>query len=118
MMSRLFYGSSNVYRNYSRSSIGSDLGLTLIDCTKKSVFDAHVSAAGSLGSNALVISSVLENFVSEVCHGLDVNEVSLFANQAITTHVEALASLIRDSSGSVAFVVPLLNRRVPGEFRI
>ena len=85
MMADLFYGLSNVYWNYSWSSLGSDLGLTLVDCTRKSVFDAHISVAGSLGSNNLVISSVLENFFSEVCHGLCVSEVSLFANQAITS---------------------------------
>ena len=111
-MSRLFYGSSNVYRHYSRAAHGIDL--TLVECTKKAVFDAHVTTLGKLGSGSLIVTSVLENFVADGCRGLDAGEVLLFANQQITAHVETLADLLRESPESAIFVVPLLNRKEPG----
>ncbi len=113
-MSRLLYGSSNVYRNFSRSSLGSELGLTLVECTRKTVFDVHTRTLGTLRSGSLIVSSVLENFITDACSGLAVEEVELFANQQITAHVESMASLIRDSLDSFAFISPLLHRRVPG----
>jgi hypothetical protein len=116
-MSRLIYGSSNVYRNFSRGTLGKDLGLTLVRCTKKAVFDSHVASIGELEPNSLIVTSVLANFVVDVCRDLNDEEVVLFANQQITAHVEALANLVRDSSGSLAFVVPLLSRRDPGIVR-
>ncbi len=114
-MSRLLYGSSNVYRNFSRSSLSQDLGLTLIECTRKTVFDAHTAALGSLGSGSLLVSSVLENFVCDVCRDLGPDEVSLFANQQISAHIEALASLLRNSPESRIAVSPLLHRTKPGK---
>ena len=111
-MSRLFYRSSNVYRNYSRSGHGLDL--TLVECTKTAVFDAHVVTLGVLEANSLIVTLVLENFVTEACLGLDVAEVGLFANQQITAHAETLADLLRESPTSVAYVSPLVDRRVPG----
>ena len=117
-MSRLLYGSSNVYRNFARSTLGTDLKLVLVDCTKKTVFDAHVATLGSLPSGSLIVSSVLENFVSDFCRDLEAGEVSLFANQQITAHVESVASMVRDSSDSMAFISPLLGRRTPGELEM
>ena len=114
-MSRLLYGSSNVYRNYSRSVLGSELGLELVQCTKKTLFDSHLTSLGSLASGSLIVTSVLENFVSEVCFGLDEAEVPLFAKQQITAHVETLATAIRTSLNSLAFISPLLGRRDPGK---
>ena len=101
-----------MYRHYSRAAHGIDL--TLVECTKKAVFDAHVTALGKLSSGSLIVSSVLENFVADGCRGLDAGEVSLFANQQITAHVETLADLLRESPESSVFVVPLLDRKEPG----
>ena len=114
-MSRLFYGSSNVYRHYSRSGHGIDL--SLVECTKKAVFDAHVITLGVLQPQSLIVLSVLENFISDACRGLDDSEVDLFANHQITAHVETITDLLRASPTSVAYVVPLLDRSVPGLFR-
>jgi hypothetical protein len=113
-MSRLIYGSSNVYRNFSRSALGSDLRLQLIQCTKKIVFDSHLGSLGKLDSGSLLVTSVLENFISDVCRDLPADEASHFANQQIAAHVEALASLACDSSGSSVFISPLLLRNAPG----
>ena len=114
-MSRLLHGSSNVYQNFSRSTIGTDLNVVLVECTKKTMFDAHVTTLGSLSSGSLIVLSVLENFVSDFCRDLDVDAVGLFANQQITAHVESVAAMIWDSSESMAFISPLLGRRTPGE---
>lgn len=114
-MSRFLYGSSNVYRHFAKSTIGKDLGLTLVQCTKKTVFDAHVASIGTLPSGSLVVSSVLENFVSDHCRDLDQAEVGLFAKQLITAHVEVLAALVRDSPDSFVVISPLLSRSSPGK---
>lgn len=113
-MSRLFYGSSNVYRHYSRSLLGTDLGLSLVQCTKKTVFDSHLASLGSLQAGSVIVTSVLENFVSDVCRDLANDEVSLFANQQVTAHVEAVSAALRDVPDSHAFIAPLLNRLDPG----
>jgi hypothetical protein len=116
-MSRFLYGSSNVYRNFSRSSIGADHGLSLVECTKKAVFDAHISTL-KISSGSLIVTAVLENFVMDACRGLRDEQVVLFSNQQITAHLETLANLVRDVPDAVALVSPLLHRRVPGWFRI
>jgi hypothetical protein len=113
-MSRLLFGSSNVYRNFSKSSIGQDLGLTLVNCTKKTVFDARLATLGRPGAGSLFVTSVLENFVAEACLDLAAGEIDLFGNQQITAHVESLAALIRDSPDSVGLISPLVSRTVPG----
>ncbi len=113
-MSRLLFGSSNVYRNFSSSTIGQDLGLSLVQCTKKAVLDAHVATLGTVATGSLVVTSVLENFVTDACRDLADGEIDLFGNQQITAHVETLATLIRGSPDSVALVSPLLPRSVPG----
>ena len=111
-MSRLLYGSSNVYRHFSR--VGHGIDLTLVNCTKKAVFDAHLVSLGELESGSLIVTSVLANFISDACLGLDEAEVDLFANQQITAHVESLADLVRDCVDGVAYVVPILDRKFPG----
>jgi hypothetical protein len=115
-MSRILYGSSNVYRNFARSNLGTDLGFSLVECTRKSVFDAHLVTLGSLPSGSLIVTTVLENFVTDICRDVKEDAVSLFGKQQITAHVEALAALIRDSPDSVALVSPLLGRKVPGMY--
>ncbi len=114
-MSRLFYGSSNVYRNYTRSSLGLDLGLTLVQCTKKAVLDAHVASLSGQAPS-LIITSVLENFIADVCLDIDEAEAGLFSNQLITAHVETMSALVAGSPDSVVCFVPLLCRLVPGLF--
>jgi hypothetical protein len=111
-MSRLLFGSSNVYRHFSR--VGHGIDLTLVNCTKKGVFDAHLVNLGKLKPGSLIVTSVLANFISDACLGLDEAEVDLFANQQITAHVESLADLIRDCTDGVAYVVPILDRKIPG----
>ena len=115
-MSRILYGSSNVYRNFSRSTLAADHGLVLVECTKKALFDTHLASLGTLTSGSLVVMSVLENFIMEVCRDLEPSEANLFARQQITTHVEAVTSAVRDVADSVAVVSSLLHRRVPSEF--
>ncbi len=111
-MSRLIYGSSNVYRHYSKAVFG--LELELVRCTKKSLFDVHFTSIGVLPANSLIVTSVLSNFIVDACQGLDEPEVPLFANQQITAHIETLASLLRGSSNSHVYVVPPLRRTTPG----
>ena len=113
-MSRFLYGSSNVYRHFSRAAPGLGHDLVLVDCTRKAVFDAHVVSIGELPAGSLIVTSVLANFIVDGCKGLDVGEVALFANQQITAHLESLADLLRDSPDSVGIVVPPLQRYSPG----
>ncbi len=113
-MSRVLYGSSNVYRHFAKATIGKDLGLSLVQCTKKTVFDTHLASLGVLPAGSLIVTSVLENFVVDLCRDLDPAEVGLFANQLITSHVETLAALVRDSQDSLVVVSPLLRRNTPG----
>ena len=113
-MSRLLYGSLNVYRHFSRPGHGIDLAL--VECTKKAVFDAHLVSLGKLEAGSLIVTSVLANFIVDACRGLDVAEVGLFGNQQITAHVETLADLLHDSSDCAAYVVPILDRKTPGLF--
>ena len=115
-MSRILYGSSNIYRNFSRSTLAADHGLVLVDCTKKALFDTHLASMGTLSSGSLIVTSVLENFIMDVCRDLEPSEANLFARQQITVHVEAMASAVRDVSDSVAIVSSLLRRRVPSKF--
>jgi len=115
-MSRLFYGSSTVYRFYPscREAVGIDLDL--IQCTRKTVFDSHLSTLGSLAPGSVLITSVLSNFITEACQGLSDGGITLFANQQITAHVEALYNLLSGGEGSHVFVVPPLLRIVPGVY--
>ena len=62
------------------------------------------------------MTSVLENFITDVCRDISNDEVSLFANQQVTAHVKALAAALRDVPDSHACITPLLNRLDPGKF--
>ena len=99
-----------------RSTLAADHGLVLVDCTKKALFDSHLASLGTLTSGSLVVTTVLENFIMEVCRDLEPSEANLFARQQITAHVEAVASAVRDVADGVAVVSSLLHRRVPSEF--
>ncbi len=114
-MSRLFYGSSNVYRNFARSTISSDHGLVLVECTRKAVFDSHITLQGRFQTGTIIVTSVLENFVVDACRDLSDEQVTFFANQQITDHVEALAAVVKDVADSHATVSPLLRRLTPSK---
>ncbi len=93
-MANILYGSSNIYRHYSRMvEAGCFTGrdLLLVKCTKKTVFDASLA---TLTSASLVVTSVLSNFIVDVCSGVPDDEVQLFAHQQVTAHVEALSGLL------------------------
>jgi hypothetical protein len=117
-MSQLFYGSSNVYRNYTRFVSAGGLGpeVELIECTKKAVFDAHLQSVGQLAPGSLLLTSVLENFISDACRDLEEAEIDLFANQQISAHVETLADLLQGSPDSFGAISPPIQRIVPGMF--
>ncbi len=61
-MSSLLFGSSNVYQNFSKSTLGQDLGLTLVNGTKKTVFDARVASLGTLRAGSLLVTSIATIF--------------------------------------------------------
>jgi hypothetical protein len=113
-MSRILYGSSNVYRYYPPANGASGLDLKLVQCTKKTVFDAHLGSLGPLEPGSVLVTSVLANFISDACQDLESSKVSFFGNQQITAHVESLASVLRGRPDVQAFVVPPLYRLVPG----
>ena len=108
------YGSSNVYRFYKN---GVDCGLstlsslTLVECTRQTVLDAHVS---DLASPKFIVTSVLENFVCDACAGGEGYE--LFGNQVITRHVEFLSDLVSKWPGLIVAIVPPILRSKPAWF--
>ncbi len=106
-----------MYRHFPRASPGLGLDLDLVECTKKVVFDSHISNIGKLQSGSLIVTSVLANFIVDGCRDLDDTEVTLFAKQQITAHVERLESLLTDSDSpdAVCIIVPPLRRTFPGE---
>ena len=117
-MSRLLYGSSNVYRHFSRISDSALSEFELIKCTKKVVFDTHLANLGTLEPGSIIVTSVLSNFIVDACQGLGDAEVPLFAGQQITAHVEALATVLRKCTDVKVFIVPPLLRKVPGLYVI
>jgi len=115
-MSNYLYGSSNVYRHYNRALEAgrfADHALQLVSCTRKAVFDAHLA---SLPSAGLVVASVLENFITDVCAGVAADEVQLFAHQQITAHVESLLDLVTRFDAVTVIIVPPFFRSVPDWF--
>jgi hypothetical protein len=114
-MSRILYGSSNVYRHISRVRDNVLSEFELVRCTKKTLFDSHLSGLAKLAPGSVIVTSVLANFIVDACQGLDDSEVPLFANQQITAHVEALASAVRECDDVRVFIVPPLMRKTPGK---
>lgn len=115
-MSNYLYGSSNVYRNFKRACEAgrfSGRDLQLVSCTKKTVLDAHLTA---LTSASLVVTSVLENFITDVCIGVADDEVQLFAHQQITAHVETLSDLTSRFPDVAIIIVPPFFRSTPPWF--
>ncbi len=79
-MSNLLYGSSNVYRHFSRAT---ESGLWIVfrkrlsACSvHQTMFNAHLL---TVESPVLVVSSVLENFIVAVCSDVPDDKVQLFA---------------------------------------
>ncbi len=109
-------GSSNVYRNFDRAVTAgcfSGREFTLIRCTKKALFDSSITA---LTSATLVVTSVLENFICDVCTGVPDDEVPLFAHQQITAHLEALSGLVQRLPEVSVIVCPPMFRSTPTWF--
>jgi hypothetical protein len=115
-MANYLYGSSNVYRHFSRccgAGVFAGRDLQLVKCTKKTVLDAHLLTVESAG---LVITSVLANFIVKICSGVTEEEVPLFANQQITAHVDSLLSLVNRIPSVNVIIVPPLFRSSPSWF--
>jgi hypothetical protein len=115
-MSNIFYGSSNVYRNFERalsSGLFSSRNLQLVKCTKKAVFDSHLA---TLTAPDLVISSVLENFINDACTGVSDDAVCLFAHQQLTAHVESLHDFVTRSPRTNVVICSPMFRSVPAWF--
>lgn len=115
-MSNYLYGSSNVYRHYSRAverGLFSSHNFELVKCTKKAVLEAHLL---TIQSSELVVASLLENFVVDVCQDVTDEEVALFARQQITSVVEAFHALTRRLPDVAVVIMPPMYRSVPGWF--
>lgn len=115
-MSNIFYGSSNIYRNFDRavsSGLFSGRNFHLVKCTKKAVFDSHLM---SVKSADLVVTSVLENFITEVCTGVPDAEIQLFARQQLTAHVESLFELVTRVPEVSVVICPPMFRSTPNWF--
>lgn len=111
-MSNILYGSSNLYRHFDRAvdaGLFSGRNLQLVKCTKKTVFDAHLS---TLTCPSLVVVSVLENFIVDVCAGVPDDEVLLFGHQQITALVESLHDLVTRIDTVNVIIKPLMFRSV------
>jgi len=117
-MSKILYGSSNVYRHISRARGNILSDFELVKCTKKVVFDSHLANLGLLAPGSVIVTSVLANFIVDACQGLDDSKVPLFAGQQITAHVEALANVLRQCTDVKVFIVPPLMRKNPGLSRV
>ena len=110
------YGSSNVYRHYSRSvNRGLEVlaSLELVECTRQTVLDAHIA---DLKSPSFVVTSVLENFICDACTCENIEGFGLFGNQVITRHVELLADLVSKWPSLVVAIVPPKLRTAPDWF--
>jgi hypothetical protein len=66
-----------------------------------------------LENASLVVTSVLENFIVDVCKGVSDGAVQLFAHQQITAHVEDLHSLICRLPAVNVLIMPPLYRSEP-----
>jgi len=112
-MSNLLFGSSNICRHFDRAHASGRFAgrnLQLIRCTQKSVLDAHLV---TLTDARLIVTSVLENFIMDVCNGVGEDEVQLFAHQQITAHVEDLHSVIGRLPDLTVLIMPPMFRSTP-----
>ena len=105
-----------MYRHYKhgvRRGLATLATLELVECTRKTVLEAHVSG---LTSPRLIVASVLPNFICDACTGDDVESFGLFGNQVITSHVEYFVDLISKWPGLTVCIVPPFLRVRPGWF--
>ena len=112
-MANILFGSSNVYRNFERavnSGCFSGRDFELVKCTQKAAFDSHLA---TLNTSGLIVSSVLENFITDVCKGVPDDEIQLFAHQQVTAHVDGLAGLISRLPGVSVVICPPMYRSSP-----
>ena len=115
-MANILYGSSNIYRNFKRNvekGLFTAPELKLVNCTRKTVLDAHVATLEVLN---LMVTCVLPNFIVDVCDGVPDSEVDLFAKQQVTGHVETLLTLSQKFQTANFVVVPPIFRSDPGWF--
>lgn len=116
-MSNILFGSSNVYRNFDRavaSGCFSGRSFTLVKCTRKALFDSHLA---TITAADLIVTSVLENFITDVCTGVPDDEVRLFAHQQLTAHVESLHGLVsRLPDAANVIICPPMYRSTPAWF--
>jgi len=115
-MVSLLYGSSNVYRNFARAlGLGLFAGrdLTLVQCTKKTVLDAHLATVTAAD---LIVVSVLENFIVSACAGVSDEEVQLFARQQISAVVDELVIFSKRVPEVSIIIMPPLYRSTPPWF--
>lgn len=82
-------------------------------CTKKTVLDSHLA---TLSSADLIVTSVLENFITDVCNGVAEDEVQLFARQQLTAHVDSLSDLVHRLSSLTVMICPPMYRSTPAWF--
>ena len=83
---------------------------TLINCTKKAVFD---STLPTLSDVRILVTSVLSNFINDACVG---DDFSRDAHREITDHVETLHRYSLTSPSTRIVVAPPLPRSVPDWF--
>jgi hypothetical protein len=115
-MANLLIGSSNVYRNFTRSldkGCFSGLSLQLVQCTRKAAFDANLV---TVTEASFIVTSVLENFIVDACAGVKEDAVQLFAHQQITAHVEDLFNLTARLPDVNIMIVPPIFRSNPAWF--
>ncbi len=115
-MACFLFGSSNVYRNFAKAletGLFAGRNLQLVRCTKKAVLDSHLA---TLTSAKLVVTSVLENFITEVCTGVPDGGVQLFAHQQIKAHVDTLHELVLRLPDVNVVICPLMYRTTPDWF--
>ena len=115
-MANFLYGSSNVYRHYKdglKQGLFSTHPLQLIQCTKKTMFDAHVMSLTGLN---LMVTSVLENFICDACTGVPDAEIPHFAYQEITSHIETIVAASLRFPEANFIVSPPFCRGIPGWF--
>lgn len=115
-MANFLFGSSNIYRHFTRavsSGCFSGRDMQLVNCTKKAIHDASLA---TMTSATLVVTSVLENFISDICIGVPDDEIQLFAHQQITAHVDALHGLVSRLPDVAVLIVPPIYRSTPAWF--
>ena len=85
----------------------------MVSCTKKAVFDSNLSR---LDGVAILVTSVLSNFLCDACTAADQSRLVEVANAELSAHVLSLASYLGSHPQTRAIIVPPLPRMVPDWF--